>query len=90
MYGSNFAIESDKLGFREIKGKGGTVRIGFDTKMFGLGSEQAVKDFLNSCLEDWRKKNPKSSPTEIKYEISSRVDLIVGGRVYAGYLYFKP
>lgn len=90
MYGSNFAVESDKLGYREIKGKGGFIGIGFDARMAGCVSKEGVKVFLDSCLEDWKMRHPKANPSEIRYEIRSQVDLIVGGRSYTGYLYFIP
>jgi hypothetical protein len=90
MHGSNFAVESGNLDYREIKEKGGFVRIGFDAKMFALNSKKDVEKFLDSSLEDWKMRNPKHSPTEIRYEICSRADLIVGGRSYTGFMYFKP
>lgn len=90
MYNSNFAVKSDNLGYRVIKGKGGFIGVGFDARMAGSNSEEEAKRYLDSCLEDWKMRHPKVTPSEIRYEIRSRVDLIVGGRSYAGYLYFKP
>ncbi len=87
---TNFALDLGESTLCRIIRKKGKIGIGFDTRMAGMGSREDVIKHLDLLMEEWQKKNPSLTPTEIADDIGGGFSLVTGGRTYDGFRYFKP
>jgi hypothetical protein len=70
--------------------KKGQVKIGFDLRSAGMGSQEDVVKYLDEEQKDWEVKNPDLMPTQTEDYIQSGGNCIIGGISYAGQRIFTP